>query len=88
MRRYTFYLKDGRTATAAGVRLDPNVDRVFQGQMRNFVTVHDGEVETAVFLSGDVVGWTIDEPGAAPSGNGARRAERGEHDPIRAFLES
>jgi hypothetical protein len=69
LRRYTVYLKDGRMAEALGVRLDPNVERVFQGQTRSFVIVSDGRTETAVFVAGDVLGWTV-AAGPEPSSNG------------------
>jgi hypothetical protein len=67
VRRYIIYLKDGRTPEAQGLRLDPNIERVFQGQTRSFVTVSDGDMETAVFLAQDVLGWTIENDGGPAS---------------------
>ncbi len=61
MKRYIIFLKDGRQATAVGMRLEPNVDRIYQGQSRAFVAVTNGDMETAVFLSADVLGWTAEE---------------------------
>jgi hypothetical protein len=97
-RRYTFFLKDGRVASADGVRLDPNVDRIFQGQMRNFITVSNGEIETAVFLSSDVLGWTVtidsEEAALKPGlrlvneGEAAPRTRMTGSDSLRAFLDS
>jgi hypothetical protein len=69
-RRYTLYLKDGRTPTILGIKIDPNVDRLYQGQLRNFVVVTTGETESAVFLSQDVLGWTVTDDVAAVSDGG------------------
>lgn len=63
MKRFSIYLKDGRTASVDGTRMDPNVDRPFLGQARGFIIVSLEDAEAAVFLATDVIGWTV-EPSA------------------------
>lgn len=93
-RRYTIFLKDGRTPSVIGTRVDPNVDRLYQSQLRAFLIVMTDEMETAVFLASDVLGWTVSEDLVAERGTPAppratigRTGERRD-DSLKAILDS